>query len=79
MAQVVLDNIERVYPGGSKALDGLSLEARLAYGFRSPANQRRRVRTACTRGIRRNQSRTVQGTALHEQPEQIADHLVQVG
>jgi len=28
MAQVVLDNIERVYPGGSKALDGLSLEVR---------------------------------------------------
>jgi transposase len=29
------------------------LEARLAYGFRNPANQRRRVRTACTRGTRR--------------------------
>jgi hypothetical protein len=29
------------------------LEARLAYGFRNPANQRRRVRTACTRGPRR--------------------------
>jgi len=26
------------------------LEARQAYGFRNPANQRRRVRTACTRG-----------------------------
>jgi transposase len=34
------------------------LEARMAYGFRNPANQRRRVRTACTRGTRRNQSRT---------------------
>ena len=33
------------------------LEARLAYGFRNPANQRRRVRIACTRGTRR-QSRT---------------------
>lgn len=34
------------------------LEARMAYGFRNPANQRRRVRIACTRGTRRNQSRT---------------------
>ena len=30
----------------------------MAYGFRNPANQRRRVRTACTRGTRRTQSRT---------------------
>ncbi|HEY4153062.1 MAG TPA: ISL3 family transposase [Pseudolysinimonas sp.] len=29
------------------------LEARMAYGFRSPENQRRRVRIACTRGTRR--------------------------
>lgn len=29
------------------------LEARRAYGFRNPANQRRRVRIACTRGTRR--------------------------
>ena len=28
------------------------LEARKAYAFRNPANQRRRVRTACTRGTR---------------------------
>jgi len=28
----------------------VKLEARLAYSFRNPANQRRRVRTACTRG-----------------------------
>jgi hypothetical protein len=28
------------------------LEASLAYGFRNPANQRRRVRIACTRGYR---------------------------
>ena len=32
------------------------LEARKAYGFRNPANQRRRVRTACTRGTRRKAS-----------------------
>jgi transposase len=29
------------------------LEARLAYGFRNPLNQRRRVRIACTRGYSR--------------------------
>jgi transposase len=32
------------------------LEARLAYSFRNPANQRRRVRMACTRGSRRSQN-----------------------
>ena len=37
------------------------LEARLAYGFRNPLNQRRRVRIACTRGHRR-QSRTATST-----------------
>lgn len=34
------------------------LEARNAYGFRNPASQRRRVRTACTRGARRSQNAT---------------------
>ena len=33
------------------------LEARLAYSFRNPANQRRRVRIACTRGTRRPQNK----------------------
>jgi transposase len=37
------------------------LEARLAYGFRNPLNQRRRVRIACTRGYRRR-SRTATST-----------------
>jgi hypothetical protein len=38
----------------SESLNRLAkLEARMAYGFRNPANQRRRVRIACTRGIRR--------------------------
>jgi len=32
------------------------LEARLACSFRNPANQRRRVRMACTRGTRRSQN-----------------------
>jgi transposase len=35
------------------------LEARQAYSFRNPANQRRRVRTACTRGHNR-----ARGTAI---------------
>jgi transposase len=40
----------------SESLNRLAkLEARMAYGFRNPANQRRRVRTACTR---RRTSRT---------------------
>ncbi len=35
----------------SEALNRIAkLEARRAYSFRKPANQRRRVRTACTRG-----------------------------
>jgi transposase len=43
----------------SESLNRLAkLEARLAYGFRNPANQRRRVRTACTRGTRQRASRT---------------------
>jgi len=43
----------------SESLNRLAkLEARMAYGFRNPASQRRRVRIACTRGARRNQSRT---------------------
>ena len=38
----------------SESLNRLAkLEARMAYGFRNPADQRRRVRTACTRGNRR--------------------------
>ena len=38
------------------------LEARHAYGFRNPANQRRRVRIACTRGTRRPPARTASTT-----------------
>jgi transposase len=50
----------------SESLNRLAkLEARLAYGFRNPANQRRRVRTACTRGIRR---RSLTATSTPKQP-----------
>jgi hypothetical protein len=53
----------------SESLNRLAkLEARLAYGFRNPLNQRRRVRIACTRGYRRqsriataSKTRTVTG------------------
>ena len=46
----------------SESLNRLAkLEARLAYGFRNPRNQRRRVRIACTRGSRRR-SRTATST-----------------
>jgi transposase len=41
----------------SESLNRLAkLEARMAYSFRNPANQRRRVRTACTRTARRPQA-----------------------
>jgi transposase len=49
----------------SESLNRLAkLEARLAYGFRNPANQRRRVRIACTRGYRRR-SRTATPRKTH--------------
>ena len=40
------------------------LEARMAYSFRNPANQRRRVRTACTRNARRSRAVTPQRSHL---------------
>jgi transposase len=40
------------------------LEARLAYSFRNPANQRRRVRMACTRGTRRSHNATTRLSRL---------------
>jgi transposase len=50
----------------SESLNRLAkLEARLAYGFRNPASQRRRVRTACTRGTRR---RSPTATTTTKQP-----------
>ncbi len=47
----------------SESLNRLAkLEARQAYGFRNPANQRRRVRIACTRGYRRSRTATPRKT-----------------
>ena len=49
----------------SESLNRLAkLEARLAYGFRNPANQRRRVRIACTRP-RRRPSRSATARRTH--------------
>jgi transposase len=52
--QIVTALLTGVTNATSESLNRLAkLEARLAYGFRNPASQRRRVRTACTRGTRR--------------------------
>lgn len=52
--QIVTAVITGVTNATSESLNRLAkLEARMAYGFRNPANQRRRVRIACTRGSRR--------------------------
>ena len=64
--QIVTSVITGVTNATSESLNRLAkLEARMAYGFRNPANQRRRVRTACTRGIRRrSRTATREATAL---------------
>jgi len=55
---VILCASELATNAASESLNRLAkLEARLAYGFRNPANQRRRVGIACARG-RRRKSRT---------------------
>ena len=52
--EIVCAVLTGVTNAASESLNRLAkLEARLAYGFRNPANQRRRVRIACTRGTRR--------------------------
>jgi transposase len=52
--EVVTAVVTGVTNATAESLNRLAkLEARHAYGFRNPANQRRRVRTACTRGTRR--------------------------
>jgi transposase len=57
-AKIICAVLTGITNATSESLNRLArLEARLAYGFRNPANQRRRVRIACTRGARR-QSRT---------------------
>ena len=49
--EIICAVLTGVTNAASESLNRLAkLEARLAYGFRNPANQRRRVRIACTRG-----------------------------
>jgi transposase len=61
--QIVTAVLTGVTNAASESLNRLAkLEARLAYGFRNPASQRRRVRVACTRGTRRR-SPTATSTA----------------
>jgi len=56
--EIVAAVISGITNATSESLNRLAkLEARLAYGFRNPLNQQRRVRIACTRGYRRR-SRT---------------------
>lgn len=64
--QIVCAVLTGITNATSESLNRLAkLEARLAYGFRNPANQRRRVRIACTRGTRR-QSRTATARRTHQ-------------
>jgi transposase len=57
--EVVAAVLTGVSNARSEALNRLAkLEARMAYSFRNPASQRRRVRTACTRSARRSQAAT---------------------
>jgi transposase len=52
--QIICAVLTGITNATSESLNRLAkLEARLAYGFRNPANQRRRVRISCTRGTRR--------------------------
>jgi transposase len=64
--QIVRAVLAGVTNATSESLNRLAeLEARLAYGFRNPASQRRRVRIACTRGTRRrSRSATARKTRL---------------
>jgi transposase len=61
----ILDTLDSDADGQQIALAWIAkLEARMAYGFRNPANQRRRVRIACTRGTR-HRSRTATSKPPH--------------
>jgi transposase len=52
--QIVTAVLTGVTNAATESLNRIAkLEARLAYGFRNPASQRRRVQAACTRGTRR--------------------------
>jgi transposase len=64
--QLVCAALTGITNATSESLNRLAeLEARLAYGFRNPVNQRRRVRIACTRSTRRP-SRTATARRTHQ-------------
>jgi len=64
--EIVAAVLTGVTNAASESLNRLGkLEARLAYGFRSPANQRRRVRIACTRGRRRKSRTAISNRRTH--------------
>ena len=57
--ELVAATLTGVTNARSESLNRIAkLEARNAYSFRNPANQRRRVRMACTRGTRRSRQVT---------------------
>jgi len=63
--EIVTAALTGVSNARSESLNRIAkLEARLAYSFRNPANQRRRVRMACTRGTRRSQNATARRSRL---------------
>ena len=63
--EIVAAVLTAVTNARSESLNRIAkLEARLAYSFRNPANQRRRVRMACTRGTRRSHSATARRSRL---------------
>ena len=68
--QIVTAVLTGVTSARSGSLNRIAkLGARQAYGFRNPANQRRRVRIACTRGTRRRSptATTSRGQAVTRQ------------
>jgi transposase len=69
--QIVTAVLTGVTNARSESLNRIAkLEARLAYGFRNPASQRRRVRIACTRGTRRKPA-TPPHTVIRQQHDPV--------
>ncbi len=63
--QIVAALLTGVSNARSESLNRIAkLEARQAYSFRNPANQRRRVRTACTRGRSRPRRAVIRRSRL---------------
>jgi transposase len=66
--QIVCAVLSGVTNAGSESLNRLAkLEARVAYGFRNPAHQQRRVQIACARTARRTEPRERSVTRIRKQ------------